>query len=54
MAGAQPGTPFWEVYRLFNISDWSLSGVYWQAVFTQAPKVMTLAAPVAAGVDEHL
>ena len=39
VTGLQPGTPFWEVYRLFNISDWSLSGVYWKAVFSQAPKV---------------
>ncbi|KAK9845896.1 hypothetical protein WJX81_005443 [Elliptochloris bilobata] len=37
-----PGTPFWDVYRLFNISDWSLSGVYWRAVVTQAPKVVAL------------
>jgi len=34
----QPGTPFWDVYRLFNITDWRLSGVYWRAVLTQAPK----------------
>ena len=41
VTGSQPGTPFWEVYRLFNISDWSLSGVYWKAVFSQAPKVIS-------------
>ena len=50
----QPGTPFWDVYRLFNISDWSLSGVYWKAVFSQAPKVMSLLNHISVCVDKYI
>jgi hypothetical protein len=38
MRAAQPGTPFWEVYRLFNIKDLRFDGVYWKAAAYQAPK----------------
>ena len=38
MCAAQPGTPFWEVYRLFNIKDLRFDGVYWKAAAYQAPK----------------
>ena len=39
MAAVQPGTPFWEVYRLFNIHDLKLGGIYWKAALAQVPKV---------------
>ena len=35
----QPGTPFWDVYRLFNIKDLRFDGVYWKAAAYQTPKV---------------
>ena len=35
----QPGTPFWDVYRLFNIQDLRFDGVYWKAAAYQTPKV---------------
>lgn len=34
----QPGTPFWDVYRLFNIKDLRFDGVYWKAAAYQTPK----------------
>ena len=36
----QPGTPFWDVYRLFNIKDLRFDGVYWKAAAYQTPKVL--------------
>ncbi len=35
----KPGTPFWEVYYLFNIHDLKLDGIYWKAAAYQVPKV---------------
>ena len=37
----QPGTPFWDVYRLFNIKDLRFDGLYWKAAAYQTPKVHT-------------
>eukprot|EP00879_Flechtneria_rotunda_P026975 GHRR01028828.1.p1 GENE.GHRR01028828.1~~GHRR01028828.1.p1 ORF type:complete len:515 (+),score=170.87 GHRR01028828.1:54-1547(+) len=33
---------FWELYNLFNISDWRLSGVYLPALARQIPKMLGL------------
>ncbi len=37
----KPGTPFWEVYYLFNIHDLKLDGIYWKAAAYQVPKART-------------
>ncbi|KAK9845864.1 hypothetical protein WJX81_004564 [Elliptochloris bilobata] len=38
----KPGTPFWEVYRLFNIKDLRFDGIYWKAAAYQTPKIIAL------------
>ena len=43
----QPGTPFWDVYRLFNIKDLRFDGIYWKATAYQTPKARTAASNVA-------
>lgn len=39
---AEGSTPFWELWGLFNVRGWSLSGIYFPAMLRQVGKVSVL------------
>ncbi len=50
LAQAGPHTwRFWEIYKMYNIHDWSLDGLYFPAMVRQLPTLFPLFFVVAFG-----
>ena len=47
--GGSPSAPFWDIYKLYNIHDLKLDGIYWKVVPRQIPTALALFFVVAFG-----